>query len=91
MIFDTTDHLPTFLVIKNISWLDTKLVEIRFRDKSSVNIGKFVIECSNWNFVSSSDNVNLNTEVFIKTIDDIYCRCFPLKIKSVSSKRLTKP
>ena len=45
----------------------------------------------NFNIVLQSRDVNVNTELFVRTLDDIYCRCFPLKTKFVSSKRLNKP
>ena len=35
--------------------------------------------------------IDSQLESFNKTVNDIYCRCFPLKIKYVSYKRLQKP
>ena len=90
-IFDTTDHLPTFIVLKDVFSSSHRLVEVKFRDKSLSNIEKFVHECEGLTFDLSTRNVNDNTEKFISALDDLYCKSFPLKVKYLSHKRLSKP
>ena len=43
------------------------------------------------NLIHEQCDLNSATESFIKTLDQIYCRNFPLKIKFVSNKRFSKP
>ena len=45
-IYDVTDHLPTFLILKDVLLPITDLVEVKFRDKSVKNMEKFIQECS---------------------------------------------
>ena len=48
-------------------------------------------ECQKLTFDFSSEDVNVNTRLFIDTLDRIYCKSFPMKVRYVSNKRLNKP
>ena len=63
-----------------------------FRDHSSNNIGSFKNGCCNmhWKFNPEVD-VNINIKLFSESLNELYCKCFPLKIKYVSPNRLKKP
>ena len=90
-LFGHTDHLPTFLIIKDFSTPLEGLTRIEFRDHSRLNVEKFVNVCRNVIWDQFGGDVNSDTLFFIETLDDIYKRCFPLKIKYVSNKRISKP
>ena len=91
IIFDATDHFPTFAILKDILLLKNALVKIVFRDKSVNRIERFVCASRDLAFDLSGNDVNIDTNMFIKAIDDLYCKSFPLKTKYVSCKRLSKP
>ena len=46
------------------------------------------LRCVNRSF---SDDINATTSQFIRKLNDIYCSSFPIKIKFVTVKRLSKP
>ena len=91
LIYDVTDHLPTFIVLKDVLLPNSTLVRVKFRDKSVANIERFIQVCSELNFDLSVTDVNINTKLFIETLDELYCRSFPVKVKYISCKRLSKP
>ena len=90
---DLTDHLPTFLhyPIEQFETNETNF-KIEFRPFTQSNFNKFCDELSRTDWVfDDASLVNNNTEYFITKLNKIYCRCFPLKIKYISYKRLSKP
>lgn len=91
ILFDQTDHLPTFIFLNDFSVSSCKLAEVRFRDHSVGNIRSFVRQCSDLRWSCLTDDVNVDTCRFVETVNNLYCRCFPLKVKYVSQKRLSKP
>ena len=91
LLYDVTDHLPTFAIVNDLFLPDEALIKVEFRDKSLVNIGKFTCKCSELTFDLSSGDVNRNTNLFVETLDRIYCDSFPMKTKYISYKRLNKP
>ena len=49
-----------------------------------------ILENERFNF-DDPENVSTDTEQFCETLNTLYCRYFPLKIKDISTKRLSKP
>ena len=96
MLFGLTDHLPTFLILKNFfckedGGADINLVRVEFRDMSARHMDYFFESCRVLDWSWLINDVNLDINRFSVVINDLYCRCFPLKIKYVSRKRLEKP
>ena len=90
--YPISDHLPIFL---NISLPTRSLVlnKIQFRPQTLTNKQNFTQQLNTvkWNEVLSSEDVNLNCNSFIKKLNEIYNKCFPMKTKFVSDKRLKNP
>lgn len=90
--FDQSDHLPTVFVIEHQYPLNNNaLIKVTFRDFSDYNIEKFKTICLNNNFNLPSNDVNTNTLFLSNILNDIYCKCFPIKVKYLSQKRINKP
>ena len=92
---DFTDHLPTFfhfsLPAKNLE--QNKKIKISLRPYSQQNFDLLVskIASTNWNEIVGSGDSNIVTEIFIDKLNELYRKCFPLKIKYLSKKRIEKP
>ena len=91
LLYNVTDHLPTFLILSDFSVTNNDPIKLSFLDHSESNINLFINKCAgfSWNF--PGDDVNRQTNYFIDSVDKLYTSCFPLKIKYVSRKRLSKP
>jgi hypothetical protein len=88
---DITDHCPTFFQIYIPAELDEK-IKLTFRYHSPANVDKFIDALTNSSFdFCDSGNINYQTELFVQTINSIYCSCFPLMTKFIGIKRLQKP
>ena len=92
---DFTDHLPTFLHFSlpvKIS-KDNDKIKISLRPYSQQNFDLLVsvIASTNWDEITCSENTNLVTEQFIGKLNELYRKCFPLKIKYLSKKPIEKP
>ena len=90
---DITDHCPTFLRIPIITnnYLNAK-TKISFRLVNAANKDKFSHMLRNLNLDSVRDrNINIFTDALISRINEIYCTCFPLKIKYISNKQINNP
>ena len=93
VLCDITDHCPTFLRIPIITndYLNAK-TKITFRLVNSANKDKFSHMLRNLNLDSVRDrNINIFTDALISRINEIYCTCFPLKIKYISNKQINNP
>jgi exonuclease III len=88
---DITDHCPTFIKI-HIPIEPNEKIKLTFRIHSPANVNNFIdtLSKSPFNF-SDPEHVNEQTELFINTVNSIYCSCFPLMTKFVGAKRLQKP
>ena len=84
-----SDHLPTFINITQKSIPNTKH-KISFRIFNTPNNNLFTSELAlvNWNDLLCLPNVNDNFEIFVDTINKLYNKCFPIKTKFISTKRL---
>lgn len=91
LLFQHTDHLPTFVFLESFAIESKKLVKLKFRNHSLDNKNKFLDECSKLRWGCFSRDVNEDTCVFINTVNKLYCKCFPENVKFVSQKRFGKP
>ena len=91
---DISDHLPTFLhlFLNHDEVIHTK-TKIEFRPITQRSLDKFVHElaCVDWGLIFDHCDAGVATEKFIKKLNYIYCKHFPLKIKYLSQKRLNNP
>ena len=91
ILCSATDHLPSFVILKDVNLSRNNVVNVSFRDHSEVNLNKFQLQCRDFNWVFPTNSVNDNTKYFIERLRSIYFNCCPLKTKNVSLKRLSKP
>lgn len=92
--YTITDHCPTFAIWKFLSDNHSSVKhKISFRLESDENLMMFREYLSNydWSYTLQIDDVDLSVEKFLCDLDVIYRRFFPLKVKFISSKRLSKP
>ena len=92
---DFTDHLPTFIHFSlpaKISDPNEK-IKINLRPYSQQNLDKLVsaISSTDWTEIINSGDTNVATENFIDKLNELYRKCFPLKVKYLSKKRIEKP
>ena len=92
ILYNITDHLPTFFILTDLPLSDNNMIKLMFRDHSEDNICIFRDRCRlfNWQF-DPNVNVSCNVEHFSENLNKLYCKSFPLKIKYVSANRLKKP
>ena len=86
---ELSDHLPCFLRIPINNAESNEKVKLSFRSHGIANLNRFV-ECLsevNWVTILIGD-ASENFLVFDRTVNKLYNKCFPLKIKFVSHKRL---
>ena len=91
---DITDHLPVFinLNISSKSRSDLDKIKITFRCINEENRIRFSNELREFDWESLRDeNLDKFVENFLKTLNELYCRCFPLKTKYVPSKYSLNP
>ena len=91
---DFTDHLPSFMQFNFFKNDNSKFFhKIQFRPFSDLNFQKLRNYLLNieWSTVLNSTDVDMDTEIFMKIINEGYCKYFPVKTKMLSEKRMTKP
>ena len=90
---DITDHCPTFLKINLAADNINRTRKFEFRPYSEEKFQNLKYKLNNicWDSVLSSTDVDTSFGSFIETINSLYCQCFPLKVKFISEKRLSKP
>ena len=90
--FDLTDHCPTFCCFP-VSQKGNDKVRICFRSHKAPHIDMFInsISQTNWDFLHKFTSVDEKTDAFISKLDSVYCRSFPLQVRTVGRKRLEKP
>jgi len=93
LICDISDHLPNFLIVLSCDLGLVNKTRVKFRDHSEAKMSRFLGEISRCNRVNFSvgNEVSSLVQEFQDTINEIYCREFPLKIKYLSQKRLSNP
>ena len=84
-----TDHLPIFLNIIQQSAPNTKH-KITFRNFNMNNHNLFTNELQriNWEEILNLADTNDNFNLFHNIVYELYTKCFPIKIKYVTEKRL---
>ena len=89
--YDLTDHLPTFCVFNfpNIDANSDK-IKIQNRPYSENNLQKLIneLEIIDWNSLLDYNDPETCLGSFIDKINSLYRKCFPLKTKFISHKRL---
>ena len=89
--FDLTDHLPTFCIMKEISFSDKpELIKIVSRPFSDENVEKLRTECMNTDWTAMISHLDADNSIlkFIDHMNMLYRKYFPTKIKWISQKRL---
>lgn len=87
------DHLPSYISIKPINKQninDKTKISFRLKNETQREKFKIAVESFDWNSVKSFD-IDEYVENFDKTLNDLYCKCFPIKIKYVSNKQVINP
>ena len=91
---DLTDHCPTFIKIPTLTTTNsTEKVKVSFRqinDTESMQNFKMKLCNFDWDTIKS-DNVNDYFNYFSRTLNSLFCSCFPLKIKYVTRKSFINP
>ena len=89
--FDVTDHLPTFSILKlpNIEGKSDK-IKIQSRPYTEENLQKFCSDLAeiNWNEELNYDDIENCIIIFSQKMNLSYQKCFPIKTKFISNKRL---
>jgi hypothetical protein len=88
---DISDHCPNFIHLP-CAIQNSDRIKITFRSHNDTNINSYLHDLSlvDWDSVLVGD-VHEKTLKFSETVNKLYCRNFPLKIKYISVKRLHKP
>ena len=91
LISGITDHLPTFLVFPRIAE-GPKLRKISFRthDLEHVQIFRQSLFVFDWR-LAQYNCAHERVSYFIETINLLYRQHFPMKVKFLSEKRISKP
>ena len=92
--FDQTDHCPVFIKFNvDLNENDNTMVKFQFREHSQSLMDSFndIISTIDWQNKFINDDLNSNTSEILKTLDELYCKHFPLKTKIVSQRRLSNP
>ena len=88
---DLTDHCPVFINVRTSFNPDQK-IKLTFRLHHFQYIEKFKIELEKLTNAFMFDGcINTQTSKFLMAVNELYRKCFPLKNKYVSSKRLCNP
>ena len=91
---DLTDHCPTFIRLPTkVTSATPEKIKITFRQINNDECrNKFKQELSNydWNSIKGTD-VNNYLNSFIQTLNELFCKCFPLKTKLVTQKSFKNP
>ena len=92
VIFDFTDHLPTFVNFPSLNIKINEKIKIQFRCEDDVGKLRFnkLLSEFNWNSVVSND-VDIYTQSFVDKINEFYVKSFPLKTKYISCKQHANP
>ena len=92
--YDVTDHCPIFInfELHDYSCLRGKSRKV-FRpfSQNCLEILRRKVEQTNWDELFHGNHTNSMFEIFLSTINKLYCESFPLKIKYLSDKRKSKP
>lgn len=87
--FSISDHLPIFININTEAFPNTKH-KITYRVINANNNNKFTSELEgiNWEELLVLPNTNENFNLFHNIVNECYNKCFPIKTKFITAKRL---
>ena len=91
---DITDHCPCFIFFNfDHSPVNESLRKITFRpfEEKNLDLLSDILAEFDWDSIMVGNDVNFLWEAFISKLNDLYCSCFPIKIKFISQKRISKP
>ena len=96
VLFDQTDHCPTFLTLSRSVLLtnsDNELVKVKFRlvNEANIDVYRGRLSSIDWSLLDNHVDINAATIHFITLINEIYCDCFPIKTKIMGRKRISRP
>ena len=97
ILYDISDHLPTFLNFSHNFKFPVKKIRIETRPYSDNNFNSLCNDLfsTNWDSVlANAENLldpNDSCINFMKHVDELYCKNFPRKIKFISQKRKKSP
>ena len=96
LLDDTTDHSTIFMTLCGdlINTDSSKeIIDVKFRLITDDNHSRFVdrISAVDWNYLSSFMNINEAALMFVRRVNDIYYRSFPLKVKKIRKNRFAEP
>ena len=65
-------------------------VKLKFQPFSESNLNRLneLITNTNWNCLMDLNDINKCTSSFVNKLNELYCKCFPMKTKYVSEKRI---
>ena len=88
--YNLTDHLPVFMNML-IPKISTKLKRVQFRLFNDTNKAQFSRELALIDFdslISPSNDLNTNFNLFFDKLSDAYNKNFPIKTKTLTTKRI---
>ena len=92
---DLSDHCPTFIhFCTDTSGNNCDKIKIETRPFSQARLDSLTNDLMQYdwnNLIYEQCDLNSATESFLKILDQFYCHNFPLKIKYVSNKKVSKP
>ena len=94
LFIDISDHLPIFSLLPHNSVINTKPVKLTKRMVNSQTKKEFskALDNCNWDNVLSNQNPNIAYDNFVSTYNQIYEKCFPVKVLTRKKAKLsTKP
>ena len=94
MCSDISDHFPVFVIYEGIH--DTVQMNgksVKYRLMNDVNLSRMCnfLENSNFDYCDSSEDINLTFDRFYNHLFSAFADSCPVKVKTLSSKRLLKP
>ena len=91
ILIDNTDHCPAFLKLP-INSNNCNKIKLCFRTHSPDCIAKFEREIpALLSAINYNDDINATTFKLISDLNSSHAKCFPVKTKYVTQKRLCKP
>ena len=90
--YEITDHLPIFVNLQLPQPVQS-FCTLKFRIFNKENEMKFTRKLAYimWEEILIEPDVNKNFDLFYDNFEKVYNECFPIKSKTISSKRFEKP
>ena len=88
--YDVSDHLPTFCSLNFPSITENnEKIKIESRPFTEINLQKLIneLEKINWDSLLNFDDPENSFATFAEKLNFLYMKCFPVKIKFISTKR----